>query len=347
MAKAKKLPSGNWRVQASITVDGVSYRQSFTADTRGMAELQAKKWQVEIREKQCANNITLKQAFERYISAKENTLSPATVREYTRTANTKLSSIMNIKVSQLTREKIQVAINLEAATLSPKSVRNIHGLLSAVLKMFRPDLILNTHLPEKQDFEPFIPTESHLKELLADIKGTDLEKAVCLAAFGPMRRGEICALESTDISDCTIKVSKSVVMNKNKQWITKSPKTKTGNREIEYPQFVIDLFKDCDGKLINYNPNSLYNAFSKALKRNNIPHFRFHDLRHYSASILHALGYPDKYIMARGGWKSTNVLNRVYKHALKEQQKDFDSVAIKHFNKTFAHEISHEITQAP
>lgn len=154
MAKAKKLPSGNWRVQASITVDDVTHKQSFTSGTKGMAELQAKKWQVEIREKQSVCNITLKQAFERYIAAKENTLSPATVREYTRTANNKLSSIMNVKVSQLTREKIQVAINLEAATLSPKSVRNIHGLLSAVLKMFRPDLILNTHLPEKQDFEP-------------------------------------------------------------------------------------------------------------------------------------------------------------------------------------------------
>lgn len=335
MAKAKKLPSGNWRVQASITVDGVSYRQSFTADTKGMAELQAKKWQVEIREKQSVCNITLKQAFDRYIAAKENTLSPATVREYTRTANTKLSSIMNIKVSQLTREKIQVAINLEAATLSPKSVRNIHGLLSAVLKMFRPDLILNTHLPEKQEFEPNIPTENHIKKLLADIKGTDLEKAVCLAAFGPMRRGEICPLESTDIDGCTVKVSKAMVMDKNKQWIIKVPKTNAGKRDIEYPQFVIDLFKGSNGKLINYNPNSLYNAFSKALKHNNIPHFRFHDLRHYGASILHALGYPDKYIMARGGWKSTNVLNRVYKHALREQQKDFDAVAIKHFETNF------------
>lgn len=336
MAKAKKLPSGNWRVQASITIDGITYRQSFTDESRGVAELEAKKWQIEIREKQNTNNLTLKQAFERYIAAKENTLSPATVREYTRTANNSLKSIMKIKVSQLTREKIQSAINIEAASLSPKSVRNIHGLLSAVLKMFRPDFILNTRLPEKEEYEPNIPTEENIKVLLEDIHGTDLEKAICLAAFGPMRRGEICALDSKDISDCKIKVSKSVVMDKNKKWITKAPKTKAGYREIEYPQFVIDLFNGCEGKLINYNPNSLYNAFSKALKRNNIPHFRFHDLRHYSASILHALGYPDKYILSRGGWKSTNVLNKVYKHALAEKQKDFDTIAINHFNETFS-----------
>ena len=342
MAKAKKLPSGSWRVQASITVDGVVYRESFTSNSKGEAELLAKEWQVKIREKRDTSNITLYNAFIRYIEAKENTLSPGTIREYYRTADNTLKSIMHIRVSQLTREKIQSAINIEAATLSPKSVRNIHGLLSAVLKMFRPELILNTRLPEKREHAPNIPTESDIKTLLANIKGTDLEIAVCLAAFGPMRRGEICALTSDDVNGCTVIVNKALVMDKKREWIVKAPKTIAGNRSIEYPQFVIDLLNDKKGQLVNYNPNSLYNAFSKALKRNNIPHFRFHDLRHYGASILHALGYPDKYIMSRGGWKSMSVLNRVYKHALEEEQKGFDAVAINHFNQTFSHDFSHE-----
>ena len=120
MAKAKKLPSGNWRVQASITVDGVSYRQSFTDKNKGAAELKAKRWQVEIKERQDINNITLHQAFIRYIESKENTLSPGTIREYYRTADKALQSIMQTKVQSLTREKIQIAINLESAKLSPK-----------------------------------------------------------------------------------------------------------------------------------------------------------------------------------------------------------------------------------
>ena len=335
MATAKKLPSGSYRVQASVTIDGKKYRESFTDSDKDTAELQAKKWQVEIKEQRNINKITLHQAFYRYIESKQNTLSPGTVREYYRIADKSLPSIMNAKVSQLTREKIQIAINIEAAQLSPKSVRNIHGLLSAVLAMFRPDFILNTRLPQKSEYEPKLPVEDSIKILLENIKGTELEKAICLAAFGPMRRGEICALTSDDIFGDTIRVNKAYSLDVNRNWVLKQPKTEAGNRYIQYPEFVIKLFEGCHGKLVNYNPNSLTNAFEKALKRIGVPHFRFHDLRHYTASILHTLGYPDKYIMARGGWKSNYTLNNVYKHALKEKQKEFDVVALNHFEKIF------------
>ena len=50
MAKAKKLPSGSWRVQASITLDGNLIRRSFTAASKDKAELLAKEWQVKQEE---------------------------------------------------------------------------------------------------------------------------------------------------------------------------------------------------------------------------------------------------------------------------------------------------------
>ncbi len=49
---------------------------------------------------------------------------------------------MGIKLRKLSQENIQEAINLESLHHSPKTVRNIHGLISAVLGQYRPDMRL-------------------------------------------------------------------------------------------------------------------------------------------------------------------------------------------------------------
>ena len=46
----------------------------------------------------------------------------------------------------------------------------------------------------------------------------------------------------------------------------------------------------------------------RALRHLDVPGFRFHDLRHYAASTMHAIGVPDQYIMQRGGWSSGKTL---------------------------------------
>ena len=61
--------------------------------------------------------------------------------------------------------------------------------------------------------------------------------------------------------------------------------------------------------------------------------FRFHDLRHYCASIQHALGVPDAYIMSRGGWNSDAVLKQIYRHALDDRAKSENDKINSHFSK--------------
>lgn len=70
--------------------------------------------------------------------------------------------------------------------------------------------------------------------------------------------------------------------------------------------------------------SSLTDHFSWVLEKADLKKIRFHDLRHYCASFLHALGVPDMYTMARGGWQSRETLERVYTHALEKQKKEFN-----------------------
>ena len=68
----------------------------------------------------------------------------------------------------------------------------------------------------------------------------------------------------------------------------------------------------------------MYEIFEKLLEARGMtgeekedgPKFRFHDLRHYCASIMHAIGIPDQYIMSRGGWSSDNVMKAVYRNVI-------------------------------
>ena len=64
-----------------------------------------------------------------------------------------------------------------------------------------------------------------------------------------------------------------------------------------------------------------------------VPYFRFHDFRHYSASIMHAIGIPDVYIMQRGGWSSDKTLKKVYRNALEDYNRTYTDQTINYFEK--------------
>lgn len=92
-------------------------------------------------------------------------------------------------------------INDNAGKNSPKTVKNIHGLISAVFRMYRPDMTLNTTLPQKVPKTLYIPTDNDVAKLINTIgDDEDMMIAVLLAAFGPLRRSEICGVEDTDTS---------------------------------------------------------------------------------------------------------------------------------------------------
>ena len=89
----------------------------------------------------------------------------------------------------------------------------------------------------------------------------------------------------------------------------------------------------CDEQIVTINPSQITNRFMRLMKKNNMPHFRFHDLRHYCASIQHALGIPDSYIMQRGGWGSDAVLKSVYRHTLENKENEMNQKINDHFSK--------------
>lgn len=338
MATARKLPSGQWRTLIySHTENGKRIYESFTAATKKESEFLAAQFK---HLNTNSSDLTVSNALNRYIAIKKNILSPKTYREYSNMIKSRYTLIDNIPLKKLNDSIIQNWINKLSENLSPKTVRNIYGLLTATIKMFNQTYSCNITLPQKKQSSIYVPTDNDIENLFIFNKDRNLEIAMLLAAFGSLRRSEICALNYEDINNNDITINKALVLNEENQYVLKQPKTFTSYRTINMPSFVIEKIGSGTGRIITVSPDIISSKFRRLLKQNNLPHFRFHDLRHYQASILHALGIPDKYIMERGGWSSPATLNNIYKHTLKDKQSDFNTIANAYFE-NMQHKMQH------
>lgn len=362
MAKAKQLPSGTWRCLVyshseklfddnGPIIDPKTGKQkekriyeSFTSDLPGNkgkkdAEAQAAVFISEKDQKKRPENLTVKEAFEKYIKSRENILSETTLRGYESIMRNNIKDIEDISIRKISQSDVQCWINLLALKLSPKTIRNVYGMFVAVMGLFYPDMHFKITLPQEESVEYYTPSDEDIVKLLDYIKGTELEKAVLLAAFGSLRRGEVCGVEKEDINGNTIRIRKTRVRGR-KGIFEKSPKNVNSYRYIIYPEFVIKRFDDVEGRLVKIHPEEISKRFGSILEKAGIPKFRFHDLRHYTASIMHAIGIPDQYIMKRGGWKSDKVLKKVYRNTIDAEDKKFIEQVNTHFE-NMQHDMQH------
>lgn len=345
MAKAKKLPSGSWRCLAYDYTDseGKRHYESFTAESKKEAEYMAAEFILNKEKKKRPDNMSLYDALDKYIQIKEGVLSPTTVRTYKSARRTHFENIGNLSIRDISNTAVQSWISDLSKKIQPKTVRNTYGLLLSALDMFSPDIHIKVKLPQKKDPHFYTPSDNDVKLLLDKIVGTELEIAVLLAAFGTLRRGEICALTDCDINtgENCITVNKAYVRDENNEWVLKEPKTFSSNRTVELPLFVIQKLHGIQGNIIKAHPDALSERFRRAIKASGLQKFRFHDLRHYSASILHAIGVPDQYIMERGGWSSDYVMKSVYRNIIDDESAKQTRKIIAHFN-DMQHGMQHE-----
>lgn len=338
MATARKLPSGKYRCLIFIGMEnGKRKYKSFTADTKKEAELKATQYVMDKEEYESGRDaVTFKTAMELYISSKEPLLSPYSITSYItikRYLESHFTKFCEQNIFDITQKDIQCVVNEMARSLEPKTVRSRHGYIVSVLKENGYEKNIKTQLPQKKRPDNYVPTEKEVIHLLKAAKGTELEVPIMLAAFGMMRRGEICALTLDDFNGNIVHIHKNKVRDHNGDFHIKSPKTYSGDRYIELPQFVIDTIHQ-KGYVTSYLPDTITKNFEILLKKNNLPHFRFHDLRHFSASVRHTL-VPDVYTMKSGGWASENILQGIYRHTLSDMEKQMSDKVNDYFSEKY------------
>lgn len=348
MAKAKKLPSGQWRTlvydYTEILPDGQKKRhyESFTADTKAKSELMAAEFS-NTKNRRNRNNLTLLEAMDKFIDLKSNVLSPTTLKEYCRLKNSVYKDIEHVPVHKLDKMTIQKWVNDYAITHSPKSTKNAYHFLNSSIHLIDESINFKITLPQSIINELYTPTDDDIRRICDYVREYDKDMliAIYLGAFGALRRSEMCALTTNDIRDKNKLIINKGMIHNGIEWIIKNyPKNDSSNRIVTYPDFVMESLP-ASGRLINLNPNTVTSRFGRIIKKCNVPHFRLHDLRHYTASILHAIGVPDEYIMKVGGWSSDYVMKQRYRGVLNDYEKQFEQKQLEHFE-IMQHEIQHK-----
>ena len=339
MAKAKQLPSGQWRTLVYNFTDSAGKRhyESFTAATKAESEFLAAQFALSKSKSSSPSDMTVEDAVKDFLASRSKVLSPVTLREYTRMGDKNLTEIARCKISRLDNATLQRWVNSLAADLSPKSVKNNYGFLSTVLRTYLPDANFRVRLPAAIKYDAVVPTNDDISKLIAWHKenDTDMLYASLLAAFGSLRRSEISPLEACDVKQNCILVHRAMVYGIDGWTVKNSNKNSTSHRIVPMPESVIQILPK-SGNLVNLNPDQITNHHEKAISKLEIPSFRFHDLRHYTASVMHAIGIPDQYIMERGGWATDHTLKSVYRGTIDDYSNAFTQKALKHFDQVFA-----------
>lgn len=96
-----------------------------------------------------------------------------------------------MNLTDLTPDDIQIEIGkLKAKGLNPKTIRNAHGLINAVISTYRPNLRLNTKLPQKIPYEANIFTETEMMKVWQAAKGNEFELPILFASWLGLRMSE-------------------------------------------------------------------------------------------------------------------------------------------------------------
>ena len=229
-------------------------------------------------------------------------------------------------------------------------MRNAYGLISAALQQALPDATFKVRLPAAGTQETTIPSQDQVASLLSACEGTPMYNAVILAACLGLRRSEVCALTYSDIdaAQCSVSITKAMVYGEH-GWHIKPPKTFSGRRLVRTSPVIVEALRQNrhhETRVVPLQPNTITEYFSKLCAETGFT-ARFHDLRHYNASVMLALGFPDKYAAKRLGHASPAITQRVYQHVMADRNRELETALGSFFSAAICNEICNDNEQTP
>lgn len=310
-----QLPSGNYRVR--IMIDGKSHSIVKSTPEQCIAEYIALKHGI-VEAKATSTKQSLSKAIDNYIDARKNILSPATVRGYRTIQKHRFPGLMIQDVSSVTADQCQRAVNLEAKTVSAKTLANSWGFVSSVISEATGHA-LSVRLPQIIPAERPWLTPEQIPEFVKAVKG-DVAEIPALLALSSLRRSEIVGLRwsDVDLSKGVIHVNGATVLGEDNKYVRKAEtKNSTSRRTVPIiPPLreALNAVAHPGEMVVTCCPATIMNRINKVCRDTGLPEVGVHGLRHSFASLAYHLGWPEKVAMEIGGWADDRTMHKIYTH---------------------------------
>lgn len=257
-----------------------------------------------------------------------------------------------LQLKQMTVDVLQLYFDEKATRgradgkggLSPKSLRNLRNVINQPLREAVKNGLLSSNpcefvvLPRKERYQSKFYTESQMHALFDAIQGDELEPLIRIAALYGLRRSEVLGLQwdSIDfesglltIKHTVAKVTKTVAKDSTKSASSRrsfpltpearaifenakqaeAENRKAFGKEYKHTPYV---FKWANGE--PYSPDYVSKHFRLLLKKHNLPHIRFHEIRHSCASMLMNNGCTLKDVQEWMGHADIQTTSNIYGH---------------------------------
>ena len=261
-----------------------------------------------------------------------------------------LGDIPLLKLTPMDIQQYYIRIQQEAG-LSGNTLRRHHDLLSSSLRSaVRQDKLLNSPMdrvepPRAKQKEASYYRPEELKQLYALLDGLPLELPARLAGSLGMRREEICGLkwECVDFQRQLLSIREARTAF-GATIVQKETKTRSSVRTLFLADDMIRLlraeqerqeklfregrikqpsqFVVLDHKHLPYSPNALSLAFTRFVKKNNLPRVTLHGLRHSFATVASFQGVPLFDIGKALGHATPATTGKIYTHLVDHTHED-------------------------
>lgn len=312
--KPEKLSSGAYRVRLRLDGESISITRPTAREATREAEKIKADYRNGIRNVPTGGAVRLYDAIESFIAGRENVLSPSTLRGYRGIQRNHFRSYMSKHLDAI---DWQAAVNIEARTNSPKSVKNYWWFITGVLKdngLTPPHVRLPAAIPNET---PWL-TPEQIPVFMAAIRGTPGEIGALLALHG-LRRSEIYGLQWGDIDGHVIHIHQSLIVGEDgKPILRQQNKTysSTRNVPIMIPRLaeLLAAAENQTGAVVTTHIGTLSKNVEAACKRAGLPNVTAHGLRHSFASLCYSLGLGELDTMRLGGWSDYQTMRKIYTH---------------------------------